>query len=345
MAVYGSKTRQRGLNIYLSHVCRIMLMNIKNLKLKKIATEEDTIIYEVIERLRKPQKKISSKFFYDDTGSALFDEICGLDEYYLTRTEIEIMNDNIKNICSVLGQNCLLIELGSGSSIKIRLLLDNLETLAAYVPVDISEDHLLKSVDILVTDYKDLRIIPICTDYTKPFSLPKFDFQYAKLVVYYPGSTLGNFTPDYAKKFLNSIAKRSGSGSGLLIGIDLKKDTDILENAYNDKMGVTAKFNLNILARLNKDIGSDFELDKWEHLAFYNSEEGRIEMHLVSKTSQIVHIDGTGISIEKNETILTEYSYKYSLDDFRSLVDDSYKIEKVWTDKESNFSLQYLSVL
>ncbi|MGB3365659.1 MAG: L-histidine N(alpha)-methyltransferase, partial [Thermodesulfobacteriota bacterium] len=277
-------------------------------------------------------------------GSSLFDQICELEEYYPTRTETSIMNENIEDICSILGRNSLLIELGSGSSKKIRLLLSGLQNPAGYVPIDISEEHLISSVNILARDYAHLRILPVSADYTQPFSLPKFDFIYSKKVVYYPGSTIGNFEPEYASQFLNSIGKRLGKGTGLLIGVDLKKDKKILEDAYNDNKGVTAEFNLNILTRLNTELDTDFNIKEWKHNAFYNSKEGRIEMHLESLSEQDVNVDGDNITFKKEETILTEYSYKYSIEDFEELISDSYKLEKVWTDKENKFGILYFYV-
>jgi dimethylhistidine N-methyltransferase len=319
-------------------------MNTNLSRLKKFETERENLLEEILEGLCKTQKVLPSKLFYDQKGSSLFDQICELEEYYPTRTETSIMNENIEDICSILGRNSLLIELGSGSSKKIRLLLSGLQNPAGYVPIDISEEHLINSVNILARDYPHLRILPVSADYTQPFSLPKFDFIYSKKVVYYPGSTIGNFEPEYASQFLNSIGKRLGKGTGLLIGVDLKKDKIILEDAYNDNKGVTAEFNLNILTRLNTELDTDFNIKEWKHNAFYNSKEGRIEMHLESLSEQDVNVDGDNITFKKEETILTEYSYKYSIEDFEELISDSYKLEKVWTDKENKFGILYFYV-
>jgi dimethylhistidine N-methyltransferase len=316
-----------------------------NLKrLKKFEPERENLLEEILEGLNKPQKELPSKLFYDKKGSSLFDEICDLDEYYLTRTETSIMIENIEDICSILGKNSLLIELGSGSSKKIRLLLSGLQSPAGYAPIDISEEHLISSVNILAHDYPNLRILPVSADYTQPFSLPKFDFIYSKKVVYYPGSTIGNFEPDYASQFLNSIGHRLGKRTGLLIGLDLKKDKKILEDAYNDNKGITAEFNLNILVRLNSELDTDFNIEEWKHCAFYNSEEGRIEMHLESLSNQDVQVNGDIVTFRKEETILTEYSYKYSVDDFKNLISESYNLEKVWTDEDSKFGILYFTV-
>ncbi len=312
------------------------------LKLKKFEPETQDIVSEITEGLTRSQKALPSKLFYDKEGSSLFDQITNLEEYYLTRTEILIINDNIEQIADALGENCLLIELGSGSSKKIRLLLENLNNPAGYVPIDISEEHLLSSAKTLANDYPGLRIMPVYADYTKSFTLPPFNFPYSNKVVYYPGSTIGNFSPDEAYEFLKRISQIAGPGSGLLIGVDLVKDKNILNRAYNDDSGVTADFNLNILRRINREIGSDFNLDEWEHNAFYNSEENRIEMHLESRSDQLVKINGTRVKVAKGESILTEYSYKYTIEAFRELVSDFYEVETVWTDRNSLFSMQYL---
>jgi len=318
----------------------------KNLsRLKKFEPEKESLLEEILKGFNKPQKRLPSKLFYDQRGSALFDEICELDEYYLTRTETSIMTENIEDMCSMLGKNCLLIELGSGSSRKIRLLLTGLDDPAGYVPIDISEEHLINSVNALAKDYPSLRIFPVYADYTQQFKLPNFEFMHSKKAVYYPGSTIGNFEPEYASKFLNRIANRLGKGGGLLIGIDLKKDVSILEDAYNDKKGVTAEFNLNILRRLNRELGTDFNIEDWKHKAFYNSTEGRIEMHLQSLRDQDVQVNGSRITFANNETILTEYSYKYNVEDFKDLMSDAYNLEKVWTDKENRFGILYFTVI
>ncbi len=308
----------------------------------KIDPLEKNLLVEVIEGLRQRQKRLPSKLFYDRTGSELFDRICGLDEYYLTRTEMWIMTHHIDEIVKLMGEKCLLIELGSGSSVKVRLLLDHLVDPVGYVPIDISSEHLIRASDSLAADYPSIRVIPIDADYTQPFDFPEITFDYSKKVVFYPGSTIGNFTPRYAARFISRIAKRSGKGSGLLIGIDLKKDKDTLETAYNDKHGVTAAFNLNILERLNRELGADFDTRRWKHHAFYNSDEGRIEMHLVSLEDQRVNVNGTPIKLKKDETILTEYSYKYTNEEFENLVRDSFESVKVWTDPDEKFSIQYL---
>jgi len=302
-------------------------------------------LYEVINGLSKPQKSLPSKLFYDEKGSQLFDDICELEEYYPTRTEIKIMRDNIEEIASYIGDDCLLVELGSGSSVKIRLLIDHLPTLSAYVPVDISSEHLLKSADNLKANHQQLVIHPLIADYTKDFSLSIISEPFKTIDAFYPGSTIGNFTHKEAKSFLNRIAKTCGRGSGLLIGVDLKKDKNILNAAYNDKKNVTAEFNLNILSHLNNLLGADFNLNKFKHYAFYNEEFGRIEMHLVSNKKQNVQIENYSFSFEEDETILTEYSYKYSLEDFKQIASGIYEVEKVWIDEKRLFSVQFLRAI
>ncbi|MCC6712278.1 MAG: L-histidine N(alpha)-methyltransferase [Candidatus Dadabacteria bacterium] len=320
-------------------------MNKNLLRVEKYEPEVEALIDEVVDGFTSRQKQLPCKLFYDKEGSSLFDEICTLDEYYLTRTERAIMRDNIGAIANTIGENSLLIELGSGSSRKIRLLLDNLKNPAGYVPIDISEEHLVDSVRSLANDYPDLRIMPVYADYTQLVKFPDFDFPYSRKVVYYPGSTIGNFSPPAARRFMKNIAGWSGRGSGLLIGVDLVKDKGVLERAYNDGRGVTAKFNLNILKRLNREIGTDFNLGKWEHYARYDSSKNRIEMHLRSLADQMVHVNGSVFGVKRGETILTEYSYKYTLKGFKELVSGSFAVEKVWTDVDMNFSVQYLTVL
>lgn len=303
------------------------------------------ILNEIIDGLSKSQKSLPCKLFYDEKGSQLFDLICELEEYYPTRTELKIMNDNIEEISSCFCDKSILVELGSGSSVKIRLLLNHLPNIAAYVPVDISSQHLFNSIDYLKSDHPKLVVHPLVADYTKEFSLPDFKLQYKTIDAFYPGSTIGNFTPEEAKPFLKRIAKTCGKKSGLLIGIDLKKDPDILNAAYNDNKNITADFNLNMLKNINTIVNADFDVNSFKHFAFYNEPEGRIEMHLISKINQYVKIGSETISFKKNETILTEYSYKYSIEDFAELIKGIYSVEKVWVDENKLFSVQFLRAL
>lgn len=313
----------------------------------KVTTEEITqedILTEVIEGLNKFPKQLPSKLFYDEKGSKLFDEICELDEYYPTRTELKIMEGNIEEMSSLLGEGTLLVELGSGSSIKIRLLLNNIPGLAGYIPVDISEQHLINSAETLKEEYPHLDIYPLVADYTKIFEIPEIRNQYDHKAVYFPGSTIGNFTRTEAKEFLGRIAQIAGRNGGLVIGVDLKKDIKILEAAYNDKKDVTAKFNLNILSHINNELYSKFDLNKFDHFAFFNEKYGRIEMHLISKIEQSVRLNGSTINFEQGEHIITEYSNKYTIEEFAELAADHFTVNKVWTDKNNLFSIQYLRV-
>ena len=309
---------------------------------KEQTTHYKNIVDEIISGLSQSQKTLPTKLFYDEKGSQLFDEICELDEYYPTRTEIKILDDNIEEITSELGNESILVELGSGSSIKIRLLLDHLPTLSAYVPVDISKEHLIKSADCLKADYPGLKVYPLVADYTKEFQLPEIKDSFNGIDAFYPGSTIGNFTPEEARSFLKRISTACGVNSGLLIGVDLKKDVEILNAAYNDKKGITAAFNLNILNHINRLTGADFNSDNFNHHAFFNEEAGRIEMHLVSNTEQQVRIGETTIGFNRNDDILTEYSYKYSLQEFAELVRGIYNVEKIWIDDNKLFSVQFL---
>lgn len=298
---------------------------------------------EAIHGLTQAPKTLPCKFFYDARGSALFDQICKLDEYYPTRTEMGIMQAHAHEMSALLGDNCRLVEYGSGSSLKTRVLLDNARNLAAYVPVDISREHLGRTAAGLERAYPHIPILPVCADYTQPFDLPQG--RAARTVVYFPGSTIGNFPPPQAREFLARIAQICGQGGGLLIGVDLKKSAAVLEPAYNDKAGVTAAFNLNLLTRMNRELGADFALTHWAHHAFYNTLHGRIEMHLVSLQAQTVTVGRECISFRAGERIHTESSYKYALDEFACLAEDAgLTVQRVWTDDNHLFSVQYLTI-
>lgn len=297
----------------------------------------------LIAGLNQSQKTISPKYFYDETGSALFEEITGLPEYYLTRTELGIMRSHIDEIVALVGKQASLIEFGSGSSLKTRILLEHLEDLAAYVPVDISEEHLLASQRSIQASFPHVEVIPVVADFTHTFSLPSPTTIPIRNTVYFPGSTIGNFEYDDALNLLHVMYQESGEGGALLIGVDLQKDPDVIHAAYNDSAGVTSRFNLNILRHLNREFGSDFNLDMFEHRATYRSDEGRVAVELVSSTSQVVHIGKAAISIKKGETILTEYSHKYTLKGFAEMAAlAGFRVAQVWTDPEQWFSVQFL---
>ncbi len=301
---------------------------------------------DVLSGLGQPQKTVPCKYLYDEEGSKLFDAICDLEEYYPTRTEWSIMQQYIGEIAPHLGRDCCLIEYGSGSSLKTRILLDHLERLAGYVPIDISRPHLMQSAARLSQAYPNLVIRPVCADYTNLFQLPQMEGQVSRNVVYFPGSTIGNFDPAEAQTFLSRVAQVCGKGGKLLIGVDLKKDVQVLEEAYNDKKGVTAAFNLNLLRRINREVGGAFRLDLFEHRACYNTEQGRIEMHLVSLSDQTVRVGDAKVFFQRGETIHTENSYKYSLDGFARLAGSAgFEAEGVWTDADQLFSVHLLRVV
>ena len=313
--------------------------------LRDFGPGRDRFLSEVMSGLRRRRKRLPCKYFYDEAGSALFDRICDLDEYYLTRTELTIMRRHAGDMAGMLGERCLLLEYGSGSSVKTRVLLDHLPDPAGYVPIDISGEHLRNAAYTLSAAYPGLEVLPVCADYTTPFRLPTPAQRPARRVVYFPGSTIGNFDPADALAFLRGIARACGPGGGLLIGVDLKKDPALLHAAYNDAQGVTAAFNLNLLARLNRELGADFDLAAFAHYAFYNPRRGRIEMHLVSRRSQRVHVGSQVVDFADGESMFTESSYKYAPVDFAHLAAAAgFAAERVWTDPDAHFSVQYLVV-
>ena len=315
---------------------------------KPVSTEKPTdtqFLRDALEGLKSTPKTLPCKYFYDRHGSELFDRICELPEYYPTRTEAGIMEDNIEEMAAVFGPDALLIEYGSGSSTKTRILLDHLPNLAGYVPMDISREHLYQIAGNLASAYPNLDILPLCADYTQAFTLPSACRPVQSRIVYFPGSTIGNFHRAEAAVFLKRIAEVCGPGGGLLIGVDLRKSPDILNPAYNDAQGVTAAFNLNLLARMNAEIGADFALDGFAHSAFYDAQIGRIEMHLLSLNAQTVHLGGEAIHFAEDETIWTECSYKYSLPEFAEIAASAgFQVRRVWTDAGQKFSVQYLTV-
>ncbi|WCK56270.1 L-histidine N(alpha)-methyltransferase [Aneurinibacillus sp. Ricciae_BoGa-3] len=299
---------------------------------------------EILDGLRKPQKEIHAKFFYDKLGSELFEEITMLDEYYPTRTEIFILEQYKKEIASMVGIDSILIEFGSGSSKKIRILLDELPDLTAYMPIDISKEYLEESTEILAHHFPNLPIVAVCADYTELLHLPDIKHA-ARQVAFFPGSTIGNFEPLAAQKFLRRVSRTLKKGDGMIIGVDLKKDPSVLHAAYNDAKGITAEFNSNLLRRINRELNADFILDNFRHHAFYNKEFGRIEMHLISLTDQTVRVANENISFTKGETIHTENSYKYSIMEFQDMVrNNGFFPEKVWIDPNNLFGVFYLGV-
>lgn len=299
-------------------------------------------VQEIVAGLQRDEKMISPKYFYDERGSQLFDQITTLPEYYPTETELGIMRENIAEISTLIGPRASLIEYGSGSSMKTRELLDHLLEPAVYVPVDISEEHLLASAEGIRAEHPGLEVLPVVADFTKRFELPDPTIMPLRNIVYFPGSTIGNFPRAAACDLLKVIYHEAGENGAMLIGVDLQKDPEIIERAYNDSAGVTAEFNLNMLRHLNREFGSDFELNSWEHEAQYNEPEGRIEIRLMNAKQQTVNIGGNAIVVEGDEGILTEYSHKYTLEGFAEMAHGAgFSVERVWTDPDKLFSVQY----
>jgi dimethylhistidine N-methyltransferase len=303
----------------------------------------DLDLKEALEGLSRPEKRLPSKLFYDKRGSHLFEAICELEEYYPTRTELDILEANLDEIVEEIHDDALLVEPGSGSSLKTRLLLDRLPRLSGYAPIEISATYLAKIVEDLRAAYPDLPLFPVAADFTKPFRLPAAAERIDRRVVYFPGSTIGNFADDEASRLLDVFADACGEGGGMIIGLDLEKDPDVVRRAYNDAEGVTAAFNLNILARLNRDYGADFNLGAFQHRAIYLPERGRVEMRLVSLADQSASLAGERFRFAEGETVLTEYSNKYTIERFERLAADSFGIEKVWTDDREWFAVLSLS--
>lgn len=305
-------------------------------------TAPEAELAEILDGLRQPQKTISPKYLYDERGSRLFDLITRLPEYYPTGTEFGIMRDNIAEISELAGREASLIEFGSGSSRKTRVLLENLVDQAVYVPVDISEDHLVASAEKIRSEFPDLEVIPVIADFTRPFDLPTPTIMPKRNIVYFPGSTIGNFTHDESRRLLDVMYKEAGEDGALLIGVDLQKDPAIIERAYNDSQGVTAEFNLNMLRHLNREFGFDFDLDSFIHSARYDLDEGRMVISLVSTRQQRVTVGNESFRIENGEAILTEYSHKYTLDGFAGMAEKAgFSVSRVWTDEQQLFSVQY----
>lgn len=304
----------------------------------------DNFLEDVLTGLRQSQKRLPSKYFYDERGSQLFDDICELPEYYPTRTEMALLRRISSDVAALVGEGATVIEFGSGSSTKIRILLDALNAPLAYVPVDISREHLLTSSKGLADNYADLRVVPVCADYTKPFDVPDIEGEKVR-AGFFPGSTIGNFTRSEAVSFLHAAASDLGHNNGLLIGVDLRKDEETLRAAYNDAAGVTAAFNLNLLHRINRELEGDFDVDSFSHDARWVPEYGRIEMHLVSAGTQDVRVGGEAFHFESGESIHTEDSHKYDIEGFKALAAEAgWNSIECWTDPDSLFSIHLLRV-
>ena len=297
---------------------------------------------DVLDGLSGTPKHLPCKYFYDARGSQLFERICALEEYYLTRTEIALLTEHAERIATAFGPQSTLVEFGSGTCAKVEILLDVLERPRAYVPIDISYTHMAAAAARIAAAHPRLDVRPLSADYTRPLDLPN-DLHEQGCIGFFPGSTIGNFTPRDAHSFLNDARLWLGAGSRFLIGVDLKKPEPILHAAYSDKAGITAAFNLNLLRRINCEIGADFILDNFEHEARYDAIEGRIEMHLVSRECQCVTVAGRVFDFAAGENIHTENSYKYTAGEFHSLAARAgWSVEAWWTDRDALFSVHLL---
>jgi dimethylhistidine N-methyltransferase len=300
---------------------------------------------EVIAGLSRHPRTLPYKYFYDATGAALFQKICELPEYYITRTETAILRLHAREMAQCIGPRCELIGLGTGAGTKTRILLEELEAPAVYMPVDISKEQLKRSTALFRKIFPGLEILPVAADYIEPLELPSPSHKPARKVVYFPGSTIGNFEPDAAMQFLRRIAQYCETGGGLLIGADLQKDREVLEGAYNDDAGVTAQFNLNLLARINRELGANFDLKRWQHEAIYNPSQGRIEIYVVSEVDQTVRIGDRPFAFRAGEKITTEYSYKHTAEGFTELARNAgFDFVRMWTDDARLFGVFYFTV-
>lgn len=274
---------------------------------------------EVVAGLSKRQKELPCKYFYDAEGAALFEQICTTEEYYVTRTELRIFSDHVAEIAALCGPQAVVVEPGSGSGQKTRMLLEALDRPAAYVPVDISRDQLLVAAASLAATFPELEVLPVCADYTQPFPLPSPTRTGGKRVLFYPGSTIGNFDRVAAEAFLRRMAEQVGPGGVVVLGVDMAKDPLLLHAAYNDAAGITARFNKNVLARIARSLSTDVDLDAFRHYAFYDPIEGRIEMHLISLREQVVRVGERRFGFATGESIWTESSYKYTRPGVRAM--------------------------
>jgi dimethylhistidine N-methyltransferase len=316
-------------------------------------SEREAFLAHVHAGLGAARKWLSPMYFYDAEGSRLFEQICQQPEYYPTRVESGILERAQNQISRTIGDRALVVEPGSGSGQKTRTLLEGLDAPAGYVPVEISASALRESVEELAADFPGLPVYPLCADFTRPFSLPRVPAQPRRHVIFFPGSTVGNFSPDEASDLLYCLRGAITPNAsdmpdtdcpevGLLIGVDLRKDAQVLEDAYNDAAGVTERFNLNLLRRINRELGADFDLERFRHAAVWNASESRIEMHLVSQAAQTVNVAGRVFDFAREESILSECSYKYTLPAFERVAESAgWRRHQVWMDPREWFSLQY----
>src|SRR5438067_5597684 len=310
-------------------------------KAQRFEEQTSALARDVVDGLSQHPKRLPPKYFYDAAGSELFEKITRLPEYYPTRTELGILRERSGEIASFVPNGAALVEFGAGATTKVRLLLESCD-FSAYVPVDISGDFLKLQADALRNDFPALDVYPVAADFTAPFALPAEIADMPK-VGFFPGSTLGNFEPHEARAFLRSARAILGEGAQMIIGVDLEKNERVLYDAYNDAAGVTARFNLNVLVRINRELGGNFDLSAFTHRAIYNRERHRIEMHLISKKQQAVRMLGTSFSFRPGESIHTENSYKYSLERFGALARGAgWTPRNSWTDAAGMFSVHAL---
>jgi dimethylhistidine N-methyltransferase len=304
---------------------------------------ERTIEDEVLRGLAGNPRTLPPKLFYDAAGATLFERITTLPEYYLTRAEIEILHARVDEIAALTGPHAALVEYGSGAGLKVRLLLDALEEPLSYLPIDISGEQLARVAEEIAAEYPRLAVRPLCADYTRALKLPPLPTESRRLG-FFPGSTIGNFTPTEAAAFLHRVRRTVGADGALLLGVDRWKDPEVLNAAYNDSAGVTAAFNMNMLRRVNRELNADFDLDRFAHRAFFNAGASRVEMHLVSLDRQTVHVAGKRIEFARGESIWTESSYKYDEPSLAQLVSSAgFAIARLWTDSARRFWVAFLT--
>lgn len=314
------------------------------------------MLEDVLQGFSGKPRSLPSKYFYNAAGSALFDQICELEEYYPTRTERWILETYVDEINTALNDDIVLIEYGSGSSHKTRLLLEHLKGLAAYVPIDISRNHLMMAARKLEGEFPSLPIFPVCADYLQDIEVDltgalsekngEGETQRPKEpahLIFFPGSTIGNFTVDQARDFLGRVHRLAGKDGSLLIGVDLVKDEDVLHAAYNDSLGITAAFNRNMLHHVNQRLGLTIDVDLFTHRAFWDEAAERIEMQLIATGEQVVDIEGNMFEFKVGDVIRTEYSHKYRIENFRMMAEEAgFRVDRIWTDPENLFSVQLL---
>lgn len=317
----------------------------QNVIFHDLSPDKGNFLEDILAGLSDQPRTIPPKYFYDETGSILFKEICQCPEYYIPEIESKLFHYHAGDIAAYVKPGCTLLELGSGAGEKIRLLIDSLKP-SHYIAVDISQEMLLSATHALANDHPDLAIHAVCTDFSSLFKLPLLDFltdATGDILAFYPGSSIGNFSPDEAIAFLSQVRRHLGRDGHLLIGVDLKKDEKILNAAYNDADGTTARFNLNLLTRMEKELDAEIIGSGFTHQAFYNETDGRMEMHLVSTGNTNVEINDKSFKFVVGDSIHTENSYKYSIEDFSDIAHRAgYVVEKVWSDRQNLFSIQLL---